>query len=269
MPRTVIRYTDNGSPQWGVQFGRQIAPLRVDATGTGELLSKHWDRLWSVGPADATLRVDDVRLLSPVTTNQQFICQGVNYRSHIAESGLRIEDFPFNTIFTKAPSCITAADALTALGVIEQECPLGGIHVVVTDLARELFDGIRRGAIAAAIYQRPFMQGRLAVQLLHQQVQTRTLPMGHRRNVAPYAIMRSNLDLVFERAHIGKTNAEGLSDITHAGSDGGRDARGAGSGRTAGGDGRGAGTGRPAHRSARHVAGGRERSPGHLPPARA
>ena len=57
------------------------------------------------------MRLDRVQLLPPVTANQQFICQGVNYRSHIAESGLRVENFPFNTIFTKAPSCITAADA--------------------------------------------------------------------------------------------------------------------------------------------------------------
>ena len=35
----------------------------------------------------------------------------MNYRSHVKESGLCVEDFPFNTIFTKAPSCITAADA--------------------------------------------------------------------------------------------------------------------------------------------------------------
>ena len=55
--------------------------------------------------------VEQVQLLAPITSDQQFICQGINYRSHIAESGLRVEDFPFNTIFTKAPSCITAADA--------------------------------------------------------------------------------------------------------------------------------------------------------------
>lgn len=133
--------------------------------------------------------------------------------------------------------CITAADALTVLGIIEQERPPGAVHVVVTDLARELFDGIRRGAIAAAIYQCPLMQGRLALELLHQQVQTRALPTGHRRIVAPFAVMRSNLDLVFERAHIARTQAEALSDITHAGPDGGRDVRGAGSGRDAGHDG--------------------------------
>ena len=165
--------------------------------------------------------------------------------------------------------CITAADALAVLRVLEQERRLPGIHVVVTDLAPELFDDIRRGTIAAAIYQRPFMQGRLALQLLHQQIQTRALPSGHRRSVAPYAIMRSNLDLVLERAHGGRKKAEELSDITHAGSDGGRDARDAGRSRNADGDGRGAGTRRPTHRSARHLPGGHERSPDHLPPPRA
>ena len=110
MSRTIIRYADDGAPRWGVQFGRHIAPLQVHATSTGELLSRHWDLIWAIDPAQASVPLERVRLLAPVTHQQQFICQGVNYRSHIAESGLCIEDFPFNTIFTKAPSCITAAD---------------------------------------------------------------------------------------------------------------------------------------------------------------
>jgi len=111
MSRTILHYADHGTPQWGVQFGHLIAPLDVDAASTGELLSRHWDLLWSIAPESATVPLERVQLLAPVTSQQQFICQGVNYRSHIAESGLRIEDHPFNTIFTKAPSCITAADA--------------------------------------------------------------------------------------------------------------------------------------------------------------
>ena len=58
----------------------------------------------------ATLPRERVRLLAPATPDQQFICQGVNYRSHVKESGLDAADFPFNTLFTKAPSCITPAD---------------------------------------------------------------------------------------------------------------------------------------------------------------
>jgi len=112
MSRTIIRYAEAGTmPRWGVQFGRYVAPLNVDAASTGELLSGHWEMLWAIEPENAILPLERIQILSPVTQHQQFICQGVNYRSHIAESGLRIEDFPFNTIFTKAPSCITAADA--------------------------------------------------------------------------------------------------------------------------------------------------------------
>ena len=94
MPSTIIRYAEQGAPRWGVQFGRLIAPLPIDATSTGELLAGHWNRIWCVEPAQSSVPFDRIQLLAPVTRHQQFICQGVNYRSHIAESGLRIEDFP-------------------------------------------------------------------------------------------------------------------------------------------------------------------------------
>jgi 2-keto-4-pentenoate hydratase/2-oxohepta-3-ene-1,7-dioic acid hydratase in catechol pathway len=134
MSRTLIRYATDGSPEWGVQFGQGIAPLHVDAANTGEMLARHWDQIWSVVPAQATVRRDGVRLFSPVTTKQQFICQGVNYRSHVEESGLSLADFPFNTIFTKAPSCITAADSPVV-------CPR---HVQLLDYEIELGLVLRR-----------------------------------------------------------------------------------------------------------------------------
>lgn len=129
MPVSIIRFTEQGSPRWGVLFGRLIAPLTTDAATTGELLERHWDALWALTPSQATLPLERVQLLAPVTPRQQFICQGINYRSHIAESGLRVEDFPFNTIFTKAPSCITAADAPVArpahVQLLDYEIELG------------------------------------------------------------------------------------------------------------------------------------------------
>jgi len=144
MPRTLLRYTLDGAPQWGVQFGPAIAPLGVGAVSTGQLLTDHWDRIWSLAPADATLPRDRVRLLAPVTTDQQFICQGVNYRSHVEESGLRLSDFPFNTIFTKASSCITPADAPVArprhVQLLDYEIELGLV------LRRDLPAGTQVGA---------------------------------------------------------------------------------------------------------------------------
>jgi 2-keto-4-pentenoate hydratase/2-oxohepta-3-ene-1,7-dioic acid hydratase in catechol pathway len=151
MPRTLIRYADQGTPRWGVQFGRQIAPLPVETASTGELLSAHWDLIWSLSPEQGSISIDRVQLLPPVTRQQQFICQGVNYRSHIAESGLNIEDFPFNTIFTKAPSSITAADAPVVrpahvhlldyeieLGLVLRQPVPAGTQVGADDLAQWL-----------------------------------------------------------------------------------------------------------------------------------
>jgi 2,4-didehydro-3-deoxy-L-rhamnonate hydrolase len=57
-----------------------------------------------------TLRRDEVRLLSPVTREQQFICQGANYRQHMIESGLDPDQKNYNMIFTKAASCIVPAN---------------------------------------------------------------------------------------------------------------------------------------------------------------
>lgn len=114
MARTLVRFLEAGpasTPRWGVQFGSRIAPLPVQARTTGDFLTHHWDAIWHIDDSRATLPLEAVRLLAPVTQNQQFVCQGVNYRSHVLESGLRVEDFPFNTLFTKASSCITAADA--------------------------------------------------------------------------------------------------------------------------------------------------------------
>lgn len=112
MATKVVRFVpvDNHSaePAWGVQFDQFVAPLRTTFKSTGEFVSqggieqaKHAKR------GDASLRLADLRLLSPVTTNQQFLCQGVNYESHVRESGMDPTKIGFNTIFTKASSCIT------------------------------------------------------------------------------------------------------------------------------------------------------------------
>ena len=52
----------------------------------------------------------DTELLSPVTLNQQFLCQGANYRQHMIESGMDPDAKSFNMVFTKAQSCIAPAN---------------------------------------------------------------------------------------------------------------------------------------------------------------
>jgi 2,4-didehydro-3-deoxy-L-rhamnonate hydrolase len=141
MPLSIIRYADNGDARWGVVFDRRIAPLlNVQAVTTGELLSHHWEQLWSTRAEQATLRRESVKLLPPVTTNQQFLCLGVSYRSHVEESGMDLADFPFITIFAKAPFCITSADAPV----------VRPLHVQLLDYEIELGLVLRRDLPAGA-----------------------------------------------------------------------------------------------------------------------
>ncbi len=111
MATSVVRFRPKAgpasSPQWGVLFDRRIAVLPTEAMTTGDFVRHALGLARAATPDQATLGLDDVKVLSPVTTNQQFICQGVNYESHVRESGLDPKNFPFNTIFTKASSCIT------------------------------------------------------------------------------------------------------------------------------------------------------------------
>jgi LacI family transcriptional regulator len=94
---------------------------------------------------------------------------------------------------------ISAVDPLPVLRAIEAERRLDGLTVVVAELLPELFDWIRTGTIAASIHQRPLTQGRVALQLLYDFLQTRVSPTPSRRIITPYAVMSSNLDGVLER----------------------------------------------------------------------
>ena len=109
MALSVVRFEHAHSVGWGVLFADSIAPLVGTYPTTGDLLRNGQAELRSLSPRDAHLPLGSVRLLSPVTQNQQFICQGINYASHVRESGMDPEKIPFNTIFTKASSCLTGA----------------------------------------------------------------------------------------------------------------------------------------------------------------
>lgn len=97
----------NAEARWGVDFGGRIAPLDGDYATTADIVLKAREVAQGLTAAQASIDLRDVHVLPPVTSNQQFICQGINYESHVRESGLDPSNFPFNTIFTKAPSCIS------------------------------------------------------------------------------------------------------------------------------------------------------------------
>ncbi len=111
MPIHIIRFEKRGRPRWGVLERDRIRP--IDGEGeiatTGELLRRPRGEILSAATGEST-DLASVKLLSPVTANQQFICLGANYRSHMIESGIDPDAKGFNMVFRKASSSMVAAD---------------------------------------------------------------------------------------------------------------------------------------------------------------
>lgn len=110
MAINIIRFQHQNQTRWGVLRDQQIAMIPADYPTTGDLV-----RLANISELkalpDSAVSLGDVTLLSPVTRNQQFVCQGANYRQHMIESGMNPDAKNYNMIFTKAQSCICAADS--------------------------------------------------------------------------------------------------------------------------------------------------------------
>ena len=110
MAVNIIRFKQGGEVGWGVLEGDRVIRVPGVFATTGEFVSRN-----DVGTLkqvrEAGVARSEVEILSPVTRNQQFICQGANYRRHMIESGMEPDAKTYNMIFTKAPSCIVAADS--------------------------------------------------------------------------------------------------------------------------------------------------------------
>lgn len=107
----VVRYDATPAPMWGVVFGKKVAPLAGFYPTTRDFIERGAREARSVLYEEASVELSSLNLLSPITTNQQFICQGLNYASHVREAGLDPQAISFNTLFTKASSCLTGATA--------------------------------------------------------------------------------------------------------------------------------------------------------------
>lgn len=111
MPVNLVHFEHQQERHWGVIRGERIARIPGSFASTGELIAAtRFEELAALPDGELTLA--EVKLLSPVTRNQQFVCQGANYRQHMLESGMDPDAKHYNMIFTKAPSCIVAADSM-------------------------------------------------------------------------------------------------------------------------------------------------------------
>lgn len=109
MSLNIIRFEHGRRVGWGVIRGSAITPVPGEFATTGDFIAGTTMAELAALHSD-TLDLSQVRLLSPVTRNQQFLCQGANYRQHMIESGMDPDAKNYNMIFTKARSCISPAD---------------------------------------------------------------------------------------------------------------------------------------------------------------
>lgn len=110
MPVHVVRFEYQHEIRWGVIRQGQITPLPATYASTGDLI-RQVDSESLANLSGGEIPAAAVKLLSPVTRDQQFVCQGANYRQHMIESGMDPDAKHFNMIFTKAQSCIVPADS--------------------------------------------------------------------------------------------------------------------------------------------------------------
>lgn len=125
----------------------------------------------------------DVRVVSVVEAHDD---EKVGYRQALAV----LEEHPnLRGIY------VSTVNSLPVVRAIERKKRTGQLAVVTTDLFPPLVPHIRKGHVAATIYQRPLSQGRHALQALYHYLLDGTRPPEHIK-IVPHVVMRSNLDLV-------------------------------------------------------------------------
>jgi LacI family transcriptional regulator len=93
---------------------------------------------------------------------------------------------------------ISTANSMPVLEALKRQKMLGHIEVITTDLFPEIVPLIESGKILATLYQRPFTQGKVALEMLAHYLMDGVKPDSVTR-LAPHIILRSNLPLFLNR----------------------------------------------------------------------
>ena len=163
-------------------FSRTIQKTGHLATITGELTTL--DHVEKVRGFAANLAVfaPNLSLLPAIESHEQ---PKLAYRQTIAL--LSRKPYPLGIY-------ISTANSIPVLRALEEKNVLGKIQVITTDLFPELIPYIESGKILATLYQRPFTQGKTALELLFRYLIDGVTPATLAR-FAPHIILRSNLAL--------------------------------------------------------------------------
>lgn len=109
MPIAILRYDAGSGPKWARLSADGFRPLSQDYATTGDLMSAARAGELALQDTGASIALDAVTILPPVTRNQQLVAQATNYRSHVREIGADPDAVVANVFFGKAISSITGA----------------------------------------------------------------------------------------------------------------------------------------------------------------
>jgi 2-keto-4-pentenoate hydratase/2-oxohepta-3-ene-1,7-dioic acid hydratase in catechol pathway len=109
----LVRYASGTDARWGVVQNERVTPLEGRYATTRELIeSGEEDYTRSAQRTHGTTHaLTELSLLSPVTAPCRVICQGLNYRAHMIESGLDPDVRTFNLFFEKSDASVTGPHA--------------------------------------------------------------------------------------------------------------------------------------------------------------
>jgi 2,4-diketo-3-deoxy-L-fuconate hydrolase len=111
MPVSVIRFERGGQIHWGVVRNEKVFVIPGEYATTEQFIRTIVCNQDLLAAGTHEIPRSDIKLLSPITRNQQFICLGANYRQHMIESGIDPDVKHYNMMFTKAPGSIVPADS--------------------------------------------------------------------------------------------------------------------------------------------------------------
>jgi 2-keto-4-pentenoate hydratase/2-oxohepta-3-ene-1,7-dioic acid hydratase in catechol pathway len=144
MAINLARFELDGVPRWGVLVESGISPLAGDYPTTAALI-EHGEADWLAAKSKtATLSLDAIKILPPVTAPCRIYCQGANYRRHMIESGMDPDAKLFNMFFTKSDASLSSA----------REAVARPRHVALLDYEIELALVFRRPITSAVTVTR-------------------------------------------------------------------------------------------------------------------
>jgi LacI family transcriptional regulator len=163
-------------------FSRTISKTGHLATMTGELTTfDHVEKLRGFA-ANLALYAPNLTLLPAVESHES---PKEAYRQ--AKILLSRKPYPLGIY-------ISTANSLPVLRALEESGLLGEVQVIATDVFPELVPYIESGRVLATLHQRPFTQGKTALELLVRYLVDGTAPDPATR-LAPHIVVRSNLAL--------------------------------------------------------------------------